>query len=240
MKLTCYIVDDEPLAIEVLESHIEKYDRLEIAGTFQNAVKAFQTIQEEPVDLLFLDIRMPGLSGTELLRTLKNPPKVIFTTAYREYAIEGFELDVVDYLLKPVSFERFLRAMGKVVELEKTGRSVPPANTLEKQDSYLFVQAGNRKVRISPVEILYIESKKSGVEIVCRSEKIQTYLQISDLEDKLRPAGFVRIHRSYMVPLDKIQSWSSTEVEVPGSTLPVGRTYKKVVLKILEQRSEML
>lgn len=127
MKLTCYIIDDEPLAIEVLQSHLEKISRIKIEGTFQNAIKAFEAFQDNPVDLLFLDIQMPGLTGIKLLRSLKNPPQVIFTTAYREYAVEGFELDVTDYLLKPIPFERLLKAINKAFVKER------PAWILDKK-----------------------------------------------------------------------------------------------------------
>lgn len=239
MSLTCYIIDDEPLAIEVLESHIEKYGHLKISGTFLNAVKAFQALQEKPVDLLFLDIRMPKLSGIEFLRTLKHPPKVILTTAYREYAVEGFELDVVDYLLKPISFERFLKAMGKVMQHEGTIVS-PAGKEDEPEDIYLFVHTNNKMLRIAPGEILYIESQRDYVNIVSSSRELQVRQKISELEEKLRPSGFLRIHRSFIISLDKVESWSASEIEVGGFTLPVGRTYKNEVLKVLEKRSDVL
>lgn len=237
MSLTCYIVDDEPLAIEVLESHIEKYDRLQISGTFQNAVKAFQALQEEPVDVLFLDIQMPGLSGIELLRALGRPPMIILTTAYREYAVEGFELDVVDYLLKPISFERFLKAMSKVAGPD---RPYSTAKGDEPGDSGFFVQADGKMINVSLEDILYIESRRDYVHFICRSEEVRTRQTINDVEEKLRAKGFLRIHRSFIVPLDRIRSWSASEVEVPGTALPIGRTYKSEVMKILESRSDVL
>lgn len=228
MSLNCYIIDDEPLAIEVLQSHIEKYEVLEIAGTFQNAVKAFQALQEKPVDLIFLDIQMPKLSGIEFLRSLKNPPQVILTTAYREYAVEGFELDVVDYLLKPISFERFLKAIGKVTRKEQN--PVLRTTSSGTEEPSLLVQEKNKMVRIPLRNILYIESQKDYVKIVTETETYQPLYKMADLEEELRPAGFIRTHRSFLVPLDKIKSWSATEVEVPGSNLPIGRTYKEQVI----------
>lgn len=241
MKLSCYIIDDEPLAIEVLESHIDKIDRLEVAGTFENAVKAFQAVQSDPVDLIFLDIQMPGLTGIELLRTLRNPPSVIFTTAYREYAIEGFELDAVDYLLKPISFERFLKAMDKVFSrhLKKKG----PAGRNRKEETekvHFFIQVDKKKVKISAEEITFVESRRDYVRIVTEQDEIEARHKISDLEQKLRPAGIIRIHRSFLVSLEKIKSWSAREVEVAGATLPIGRTYKREVMDLLEKRTDML
>lgn len=232
MNLSCYIIDDEPLAIEVLESHISKYDGLRVVCTFQNAVKAFQALQKNPVDLIFLDIQMPKLSGLELLRSLKNPPRVILTTAYREYAVEGFELDVVDYLLKPISFERFLKAMGKVSWQQAAPEAQHPDHNAGKE--MLFIQEKNKVARISTEDIRYIESQRDYVKIITESEVYKPLYKMSDLEEELRSSGFIRIHRSFLVPLGKIKSWSATEIEVPGATLPIGRTYKGEVMEKLK------
>lgn len=241
MKLTCYIIDDEPLAIEVLESHLEKIDRIEVAGIFQNAVKAFEALQEQPVDLLFLDIQMPRLTGIKFLKTLKDPPKVIFTTAYREYALEGFELDVTDYLLKPISFERFLKAINKVFAQQRsTIRSRTSTNTQVKEEPGLFIQVNKKMVKIQPGNILYIESKRDYVKIKTTQKEILAHQTISYLEEQLPPGHFLRIHRSFIVRLDKIESWSSSEIELPGTQLPIGRTYKSQVIKSLEERSNIL
>lgn len=241
MKLTCYIIDDEPLAIEVLESHLEKIDRIEVAGIFENAVKAFEALQDQPVDLLFLDIQMPRLTGIKFLKTLKDPPKVIFTTAYREYALEGFELDVTDYLLKPISFERFLKAINKVFAQQRSTIR-PPAgtNTPPKEESGLFIQVNKKMVKIQPDNILFIESKRDYVKIKTTQKEIMAHQTISYLEEQLPPGHFLRIHRSFIVRLDKIESWSSSEIELPGIQLPIGRTYKSQVIKSLEERSNIL
>lgn len=239
MSITCFIIDDEPLAIEVLESHIEKIDRLEVAGTFQNAVRAFEELQSNPVDLLFLDIQMPGLTGIDFVKTLKHPPKVIFTTAYREYALEGYELDVVDYLLKPISFKRFLKAVDKVYK--RLGQTHNASKTAEETAaSYLFAKVDKKKIRIPLDEILYIESQRDYSVIVTESGEIQVRQNISSLEKRLEPEGFIRIHRSFIVSIKKIKSWSTTEIEVPGHSLSVGRTYKNKVMKKLESTSEYL
>ncbi len=238
MSLTCYIIDDEPLAIEVLENHIEKYGDLEISDTFQNAVKAFRALQEHPVDLIFLDIEMPRLTGLELLRTLQHPPKVILTTAYREYAVEGFELDVVDYLVKPISFDRFLKAMGKVVRQNSVQSD--PENKEDSEDRFLVVRVDKKNIRLPLSDILYIESQRENVKIVTVLKTIRASYKISSLAEKLRPEGFIRIHRSFLVSVSKIESWTASEIEVSDATLPIGRTYKNEVMKILESKSDVL
>lgn len=238
MNICCYIVDDEPLAIEVLQSHIEQYGQIKIVDTFQNAITAFKALQNEPVDLIFLDIQMPGLTGIDLLKSLKNPPDVIFTTAYREFALEGFELDVVDYLLKPISFERFLKAVGKTsVKANLTGES---RSTTHSDDPFLFVRAGKKMAKIKLTEILYVESQKDYVKIVTESKDVKTRQQISTLEDKLSQDRFIRIHRSFIVALKKIESWSASEIEVHKKTLPIGRTYKREVIEKLESFANTL
>jgi DNA-binding LytR/AlgR family response regulator len=241
MNLTCYIVDDEPLAIEVLESHLKKVNRIEIAGTFQDAVKAFEALQTEPVDLLFLDIQMPGLTGIKLLQTLKNPPGVIFTTAYREYALEGFELDVIDYLLKPIPFERFLKAIDKVFErVYFPGNQKTEAARPKTSDSVLHIQAGKKHVKLHPADILFIESQRDYINIKTTKKEILVHQTITSMEEKLPADKFLRIHRSFIVNIDRIESWSAVEVELPGLQLPVGRTYKQSVMKVLKSRSTIL
>lgn len=241
MKLTCYIIDDEPLAIEVLESHLEKITRIEVVNSFQNAVNAFEALQEKPVDLLFLDIQMPGLTGIKLLQSLKNPPLVIFTTAYREYAVEGFELDVTDYLVKPISFERLLMSINKVFERRRPSRFV--SNRLEEKKpggESLYVQVGKKRVKIRHHEILFIESQRDYVKIKTTHKEIVVHQTIRYLEEHLPTAQFLRIHRSFIIRLDKIEGWSTTDIDLPGEQIPIGRTYKNQVIKILEQQSNVL
>lgn len=243
MKLRCFIIDDEPLAVEVIASHVEKMDCIETAGTFNNALKAFQALRDAEVDLLFLDIQMPKLTGIEFLKTLKNPPKVIFTTAYREYAIEGFELNVVDYLLKPVSFERFLKAVDKVLEQSKEQQSnghTPPAASDIGEDAYLFVPVNKKYIKICLNDILYIESRRDYVFIKTINKEVETHQTISYMEDRLPSADYLRIHRSFIINMQKIDSWSHSEVELAGTQIPIGRTYKNHTLKVLKERSEVI
>lgn len=240
MSLTCYIIDDEPLAIEVIESHVSKIDGLEVKATFQNAIKAFQELRNNSVDVLFLDIQMPRLTGIEFLRTLKNPPKVIFTTAYREYALEGFELDVVDYLLKPISFERFLKAVDKVFDSLSTAPNTNTQEESQDQHHYVFVLSDKKNVKICLDEILYIESKRDFILIKTENKEVSTYQTITYMEERLPGSQFVRVHRSFIINLKKIESWSNNEVELPGIKIPIGRTYKREALKMLGENSEVL
>lgn len=235
--MTCFIIDDEPLAIEVLESHIAHLDDLKIAGTFENAISAFQALQKQPVDLIFLDIQMPGLTGIDFLKSLKNPPQVIVTTAYREYAHEGFELDVVDYLLKPISLDRFLKAVAKV-KFEKQSFDIVPGTEKAGGSAYLFVHSDKKMIKIPLKEIIYAESQKDNLQIVTDSRTILIRRKISDVEEELSFKGFIRIHRAFLVPIDKIQSWSATEIEIGGKSFPIGRTYKNEVLKKLQEYYE--
>ncbi len=243
MSLKCFIIDDEPLAIEVIESHISKVDELEVVATFQNAVKAFQELRKTPVDLLFLDIQMPRLTGIEFIRSLTNPPKVIFTTAYREYALEGFELDVVDYLLKPVSFERFLKSVDKVFNSlgrQDSGEALPKAETSTEAQHFVFVPVDKKNIKICLNEIIYIESKRDYILIKTTGKEVLTHQTLTYMEERLPSPLFQRIHRSFIINLSKIESWSSTEVEMPGMSIPIGRTYKREALKRLEEHTEVL
>lgn len=232
--MKCFIVDDEPLAIEVIQSYISNVEGLELIASFDNALDAFQALQKISVDLIFLDIQMPRLSGIEFLRSLKHPPKVIITTAYREYAFEGFELDVVDFLLKPVSFEKFLKGVAKALKKEE-GSSYVPDFKEEAADQFLFVQVDKKIIRLSFKEILYIESQKDSVIVVTQRKKIKVRQKIGDLEKEFSNKGFIRIHRAYVVAVEAIEGWSATEVEIDGLVLPIGRTYKNQVLKQLQE-----
>jgi DNA-binding LytR/AlgR family response regulator len=236
--LSCLIVDDEPLAIEVIESHLEKIDNIRIAATCPNAIKAFEILQREKIDLLFLDIQMPKLTGLEFLKTIKNPPKVILTTAYRDYALDGYELDVVDYLLKPISFERFLKAIGKVYDMKEEPESVQESDELS-QDHSIFLKADKKMVKILLKDILYIESLKDYVRVKTPQKEIISYQKISYLEEILPHEMFIRIHRSFIVAIDKIEAFSSSSIELPGKNLPIGRLYKNQVQAKLSSKSKV-
>ncbi|MBO6621968.1 MAG: response regulator transcription factor [Balneola sp.] len=240
MNLSCFIIDDEPLAIEVIESHVSKIDGLEVKATFQNAVKAFQALRESQVDILFLDIQMPRLTGIEFLRMMKNPPKVIFTTAYREYALEGFELDVVDYLLKPISFNRFLKAVDKVFDLESDAEHRTSSSDESNSKQFVFVPVDKKNVKICLNEIVFIESKRDYVHIKTLNKEVVTHQTLTYMEERLPNPSFLRVHRSFIINTKMIESWSNNEIELPGIQIPIGRTYKREALKVLNNNSEVL
>lgn len=241
MSLKCIIVDDEPLALEVLEAYIERIEGLELVAKCENAVKAFDALKKLPVDLIFLDIQMPKLTGIDFLKVLNPAPKVIFTTAYREYALESYELNVIDYLLKPIAFNRFMMAVNKAmdgtVEYEE---STEESGTLRNDHPYIFLKADRKMVKVYLKDILYIESLKDYVRIKTLEKEIVSLQKISYLEQKLPEELFMRIHRSFIVPIKKIEAFSNHAVEVGGKELPIGRNYKNQVLDILNNDSSIL
>lgn len=240
MALRCLIVDDEPLAIEILQSYVERVDSLELVATCNNAVKAFDVLKKEKVDLLFLDIQMPKLTGIEFLKALNPAPKVVFTTAYREYAVESYELNVADYLLKPIAFDRFLMSINKVVEngnqLEKT--ETAPLINEESSDPFLFLKVDRKMVKVYLKDITYIESLKDYVRVKTANGKERVSLQkISYLEKKLPADYFQRVHKSFIVSVRKIDAFSSSAIEVGGTEVPIGRSYKSEVMKVLNDQA---
>jgi DNA-binding LytR/AlgR family response regulator len=235
MKTKCLIIDDEPLARDLMRSHIEKLGNFEIVAECSDAMKALQALRSTHVDLMFLDIQMPQITGIEFLKTLKNPPKVIITTAYREYAIEGFELDVVDFLLKPITFERFLKSVNKYFQVTTDSTTngeerMPPAT---QEESFIYVKENKRVIKLLLKEILYIEGLSEYVKIYTENKRIVTKTSMTNMEEKLPDDGFMRIHKSYIVSLSKIEAFTSTSIEVTGKELPVGRSYKNRVSQVL-------
>ncbi|MGH2649545.1 MAG: LytR/AlgR family response regulator transcription factor [Ginsengibacter sp.] len=233
-KIICLAVDDEPPALDVLKKYIISVQNLELAGTCADAVEALNFLRQKPVDLLFLDIQMPNLLGTDLIRTLKNPPKVIFTTAYRKFAVEGFELDAVDYLLKPISFERFLKAVNKVMqtsfkEIESAGLTVDNSSSQE----LITVRADRKNLKIALDDILYVESLKDYVKIVTVSKNIVTKQSISSLEETLPSNKFLRIHRSFIIATNKVESFTNDTIEIAKHELPISRMYRHEVERVL-------
>jgi len=241
-KIHCLIIDDEPPAREILKQHIAGVEALELAGTCSNAVEAVSFLKEHPVDLLLLDIQMPQLLGTNFIRTLKNPPKVIFTTAFRKYAVEGFELDAVDYLLKPISFERFLKAVNKVLQLNiSSAQAMPTSATKEKQNgesnSFLYFRAERKMVKVFFRDILYVEGLKDYIRIVTDNKTIVTKYVLSTLEEMLPANEFLRIHKSYIVAIYKIDSYNADTIHIAKHELPIGRLYKFDVNRVLNASS---
>ena len=235
-KIKCLVIDDELPAREILKKHITDVEALELSGTCFNAVEAISFLKDNRVDLLFLDIQMPHLLGTNFLRTLKNPPKVIFTTAYRKYAVEGFELDAVDFLLKPISFERFLKGVNKILQLslpDKSERAMHAENHLESTPPFLYFRANRKMVKVLFNEILYIEGLNDYIKIITTNKPIITKHLLASLEEMLPPNEFLRIHKSFIVAINKIESFNADSVDIARNEIPIGRSYKLNVNKIL-------
>lgn len=229
MKIKCLIVDDEPLAVKLIENHIAKIESLEVVASANNALKAFEILTTQQVDLMFLDIKMPNITGIDFLKSLKNPPKTILTTAYRDFAIEGFELEVIDYLLKPITFERFFKSIERVIRVPSL-----PSITEQKQD-FLLLKASGKNYRIALEEILYIESIKDYVKVhKTDGVQITAKYKIGDLENELLGKPFTRVHRSYIVNNQKITAFSVTDFELENSQIPIGSSYKEQSQKLIE------
>ncbi|WP_316634264.1 response regulator transcription factor [uncultured Flavobacterium sp.] len=229
MKHKCIIVDDEPLARELIASHLVNFESFELINSFENALKAYTFLETNTVDLIFLDIEMPLLKGNDFLKKLKNPPKVIFTTAYREYAIEGYELNVIDYLLKPITFDRFFVSIEKFKQLQTSKKEI--SSTTE---NHIFVTSGSKNIKIIFDEILYVESLKDYITIHLESGKSHHIKQNISVFEKLLNANFVRIHRSFIIQTKKMTAYSKNEVEINTIEIPIGTSYKENWLNHLE------
>ena len=233
-------MDDEPLALSILNKYIGSVENLELVGSCQNAVQALQLLQQYKVDLIFLDIQMPQIMGTDFIRTLKKSPKIIFTTAYRKYAIQGFELDAVDYLLKPISFERFLKAVNKVLQ---TNLDAPDSvyhlndSISESTQAYLYFRVDRKMVKVFLHDILYIEGFSDYVKIITPSKTLITKQLISALEESLPKDIFIRIHRSFIISINKINSYNADIIHIGNAELPIGRLFKQNVIRKLQLKS---
>lgn len=235
MKTKCLIVDDEPLARELIRRHVEKLENFEIVAECSDAMKALNILREKQVNLLFMDIQMPQITGIEFLKTLKFAPKVIITTAYREYALEGFELDVVDYLLKPITFERFLKAVNKYYQTiqDDVQLNAGPGNDKLAEEAYIYVKENKKIVKVYLSEIKYIEGLSEYVQIFTDKRKIITKTSMAQMEEKLPTECFLRIHKSYIVAIGKIEAFTANTIEIHGKELPIGRSYKNAALSAL-------
>lgn len=238
------IVDDEPLAQDVLETYVEKFPELSLVQKCNNALEANEVLKNQDIDLMFLDIQMPQLTGIDFLKTLTRPPLVIFTTAYPNYALEGFELNALDYLLKPISLERFIKAVNKAVEQIKLQRNEPgsaSSNAVEGGDhpDYIFVKADKKLVKVNYHDIIYIEGLKDYVIIRMENQRVITLQTMKSLEDKLPAPRFKRIHRSYIINIDKINAIVGNMVEVMEKNqpkhLPIGKNYRDELNDMIEK-----
>jgi len=247
-KLNCLIVDDEPIAQDVLASHIGKVPQLQLVQKSNNAIEAFEAIHKNNIDLLFLDINMPVMSGLSFLRSLKDPPAVILTTAYTEYALEGYELDVIDYLLKPIPFDRFLKAVNKAIaKLQSGGKQVqhipedhlpnvspaPPATATDKQ--YFFIKADGKLVKVNYADIKFIEGMKDYLKIHTANGMIVTHYTMKAMEEQLPSDKFMRVHKSYIIALNAIKAIEGNIIflDKEKAEVPLGNSFKEALLSVV-------
>lgn len=232
MKFKYLIVDDEPLARKLIASHASKIEGLELVGECGNAIEAANLLRNKSVDLIFLDIQMPEMTGFQFASTLKNPPAIILTTAFRDYAPEAFDLNVVDYLLKPISFERFLKSVNKFFD-QVNGKGISVASVIHEEQRFVHIKADRKIHKVSESEILYIESLDDYVKVHLKDTILITRENISALEDKLPYPPFVRIHRSFIININWVKTISNDGVELNGKELPFGRAFRKSALNQL-------
>ena len=233
--IRCIIVDDEVLAQQVIQNHLQRTSSLKLVGIANNALEAAELLKTLEVDLIFLDIQLPGMTGLNFLRTLQNPPLVVLTTAYAEYALESYEFSVIDYLLKPISFERFSRTVNKIVEgrlfsntaYEKTNPSV----------DHIFIKSGSKFFKVNFSEILYIQGMKDYLKIHTTEYKLVTHQTMGDMENILPDRLFMRVHKSYIVAISYIRSIYNNGVEIENNMIPIGSSYKNKVMEFIGNRT---
>lgn len=233
-KLSCIIIEDEPLAAEVLVDYIQQIPFLQLVGNFPDALYALEALKKTPIDVIFLDIHLPKLKGLDFIKTLQQVPQIILTTAYHQYAIESYELEVVDYLLKPIDFSRFLKAVNKLQQTTSNSLEKNQLSSTTNTTHFIFFQVNKKFIKVYLKEILYIESLKEYVRIHTTSQQLVTRYQIGEIEQLLNDLEILRIHRSFIVVKAKIDAFSATSVEIGAQILPIGRSYKKLVTNELK------
>lgn len=235
MSLKCLIVDDEPPAHKILENYIGKLSALSLAGNCYNAIEALNFLHEHPVDIVFLDINMPELSGLDMLKTLQHPPVVILTTAYSEFALEGYEFGVLDYLLKPIRFDRFLKAVNRVLQVQQKAKEAAPKPTInniakEPSPAFFFVKADGIQHKVWFEELDYLQSKGNFVQLHLAQKRLLTADTLSNMDKQLRSAGFLRVHKSYIVNVKKVEGIQGNQLLLGAVKIPIGNSYRQVVL----------
>jgi len=235
MKINCLIVDDEPIAREILESYIAKVSQINLVKSCQNALEAFNALNSYKIDLILLDINMPEISGLQLAKVITKNSKIIFTTAYREYALDGFDLQAVDYLLKPISLDRFLKAINKYFDITAYKNIVKTVVASSDRNDFIFIRSDRKMIKIKFNTLLYVESLSDYIKIFTDNTVLITRETMTNIEAKLPQVAFIRIHRSYLVSINKIKSYTNEYIEIGNKALPLSRTYKTLVLKRLEK-----
>jgi DNA-binding LytR/AlgR family response regulator len=233
MTINCLVIDDEPVARKGIAGYVEQTPFLSLIGTCKSAIEANELLHKKEVDLLFLDIQMPDLTGTEFIRSLENPPEVIFTTAYRDYAIEGFELNALDYLVKPISFQRFLKAANKALsffDLQRQAFEKPSTGLVQ---DYFFIKSDGQFIKIKLDDVLFFESEKDYVFIYTQQKRYLTLLSLKQLEKELPANRFLRVHRSYLISLDKVDLVEGNEMVIKGQRIPISRSLQETIFNTL-------
>ena len=241
MKINCIAIDDEPLALDIIRDYCEKVPFLNLIRTFDNAMDSIEYIRSNEIDLMFLDIQMEELTGIQLLNTLKHRPCVIFTTAYESYAIQGFDLDVMDYMLKPISFERFVKGVDKVYEkmqMEQKPRNQGDhsVNMANQGNSYFFVKTETRIEKVLYADVLYVEGMGDYWRIITTHKKIMSLINYKKLEEILPASQFVRVHKSFIVALDKIDSVERNRIKIADRLIPISETFRKLFFDLIEKK----
>ena len=229
--IRCIIIEDERLAQDVIKNHLQKAGRFNLVGTYRNALEAKETIEKEEVDLIFLDIQLPGMTGLNFLRSLPNPPLVVFTTSYPEYALESYEFNVIDYLLKPISYERFSKTIDKIIDGNIFKTVVNEIKPLNRE--HLFIRSNSKFYRISFSDIIYIEGMKDYLKIHTIEQVIITHQTMGEMENILPPGQFIRIHKSYLVSVARIKAVFGNSVDMEKALLPIGLNYKERIMSFI-------
>ena len=236
MKIKCIIIDDEPLAIKVIENHLQEFQNFEVVGAFNNPIEALQLLEEEEIDAVFLDINMSKMNGLEFIKNVELKSNIVITTAYREYAVESFDLDVLDYLVKPIPFNRFLKAINKITQRVSQQRGASQENSNESSDSFIFLKVDKKLVKILFDEIYYIESLKDYIKVFTATDNYLVHKSLTGITEELPSDQFLRVHRSYTISLDKVKSVEGNSVEIDSKRIPIGRKYinqaKQIILNI--------
>lgn len=236
MKIKCIIIDDEPLAIKVIERHLKEFDYIELIDSFNSAISALPIMEKEKIDVIFLDINMPKMSGLEFIRTLTHKPHIVITTAYREYAVESFDLDVLDYLVKPIPFGRFLKTINKIsnrINLEKEKISI-------KEEPFIFLKVDKKLMKIKLNDILFIESLKDYIKVITILGDYLVHKSMTSISEELPSSNFIRIHRSYTIAMNKISFVEGNSIMVANRRIPIGRNYLQAAKqKILNIKGEI-
>ncbi|WP_027137727.1 LytR/AlgR family response regulator transcription factor [Gaetbulibacter saemankumensis] len=225
MKIKCIIIDDEPLAITVIENHLKNFDHIEIVETFNNPLKAYHILEKEKIDVIFLDINMPQMTGFAFIDNLSYKPLIVITTAYREYAVKGFEINILDYLVKPIPFERFLKTINKIYQQMYVSNTMGDSSI--HQEPHIFLKVNKKLIKVNLNDILYIESLKDYIKVITNLGDYVVHKSLSAITEELPQSNFLRIHRSYTISINKISALEGNTVEISNRKIPIGRNYLK-------------